>query len=672
MANYVLEILDGDRAGEVLPVGDTTIRIGRKSGNDIVLADEKTSGVHCEIQPEGDRLVLKDLGSTNGTFLDGRRLTELVLTPGDVVTVGRIRVKFRPDGEATDEVDAGEFAMRKLDAGRVGKRGGSIGLLLALLLVAGGAGGWYWWQGQQQQSGNATGSQKERVILKVSGNRVAVEVANCEQEEGWSLRAAGVGFRSGGASFTGSSGFAAYYDAAEDGEGAVTAANSVADFAVMELAEPLDVFAGRTMTVAAHLRTTGGAQVALHAKVFASSEEVPFRFATGSKMEAHDEEWQRVEATVTVPAGCDRLTVEVVAVLPNQESEAMVDDVAVTEDGSANGIELALTGAGQTAFGVASALAVRSADVQNPATVLRIVPDEVPAAMAGLHKAGYCTLSDLGASLECSQDGSDLVFAATGVDSLQFVMPAEAAGGVSVLDTGKFQAAAAQSEFATEKVLFGSFTTRAMLEVEAVTQMRGDLGNGLYRLSVASPKATLVLGFRSERQQAGQLVREAAAAKAEGQPGRALDIISKLFATVPMDSDELANAEKLRGRLLIEQAARLAQLRKDLDDAVVFNTRGGFERVVSGVSELLDLYGEQNVEDLAGTQGLRGKALERLITFDRAGHKVQRARLTMLADAFGAEKPTLRKIVTDYIVKYLPMEPGEQPDGNDEGSGDGK
>ena len=57
MANYVLEILDGDRAGEVLPVTDRMLRIGRKPGNDIVLADEKTSGVHCEIAPEGDRLV---------------------------------------------------------------------------------------------------------------------------------------------------------------------------------------------------------------------------------------------------------------------------------------------------------------------------------------------------------------------------------------------------------------------------------------------------------------------------------------------------------------------------------------------------------------------------------------------------------------------------------------
>jgi len=122
MANYVLEILDGDRAGDVLPVGDAVLRIGRKSGNDLVLADEKTSGVHCEIAPEADRLVLKDLGSTNGTFLDGKRITEVVLTPGDVVTVGRLRVKFRAEGDdAAAADDAGEFSLRKLDAASVSR-----------------------------------------------------------------------------------------------------------------------------------------------------------------------------------------------------------------------------------------------------------------------------------------------------------------------------------------------------------------------------------------------------------------------------------------------------------------------------------------------------------------------------------------------------------------------
>jgi pSer/pThr/pTyr-binding forkhead associated (FHA) protein len=74
MAQFVLEILDGDRAGDVLSLPEGTIRIGRKPGNDLVLADEKTSGVHAEIVFDGGRYVLRDLGSTNGTFLNGDRL----------------------------------------------------------------------------------------------------------------------------------------------------------------------------------------------------------------------------------------------------------------------------------------------------------------------------------------------------------------------------------------------------------------------------------------------------------------------------------------------------------------------------------------------------------------------------------------------------------------------
>src|SRR5262245_30343882 len=148
MANYVLEILDGDRAGEVVPVAGAALRIGRKPGNDLVLADEKTSGVHAEVVLEGDRHVLRDLGSTNGTFLDGKRVTEIVLTPGDVVTFGRLRAKFRTDGEAAAG-DAGDMAMHRIDAGRVRARSGSVGLLAGLLFVGLGVAGWFWWQGQQ-------------------------------------------------------------------------------------------------------------------------------------------------------------------------------------------------------------------------------------------------------------------------------------------------------------------------------------------------------------------------------------------------------------------------------------------------------------------------------------------------------------------------------------------
>ncbi|MFT4514422.1 MAG: hypothetical protein ACI89X_004003 [Planctomycetota bacterium] len=657
MANYVLEILDGDRAGEVLPVGESTIRIGRKAGNDIVLTDEKTSGVHCEILPEGDRLVLKDLGSTNGTFLDGKRVNELVLTPGDVVTIGRTKVKFsdRAGDGASAGADAGEFAMRTIDAGRLQKRGGSIGLIVVLLLVVAGGGGWYWWDGQQQSAGNIAGPKVDTTPLAVSGNRLPDSSGSCETDEGWSLRTAGIGFRSDGQPNTGLSSFTAYFEE-DDGDAEPSEAKATKsddDFAVMQLAEPIEVFAGRSFTVAGHCRTTGGAQIAVRARVFASNEDVPFRFCHGTKMAAY-EEWQRVEATVTVPTGCDRLLLEVVALLPNKDAEALIDDLAVVEGGTANGIEVPLEELGQTAFGFGSSVAVRSTDKNNPGTVLAIQPDAVPASMARLHKAGHCVLSDLGVSIVCAAADGGLDIALTGTQSMQFVMPSDAAGGLLVAEAQQFASAQVESEASAQKVLFGSHATRAMLQFEGKTKVRGTTGGGLYRLSIAANKAQLMLGFRAERLRADDYVRTAQSYRAEGRPGDALDELAKLFLDVPMDSEALANAQRVRREILEEQSAHVAMLRKDLEEADFFTTRGGFDRVASGVDELIGLYGEHNVEDLAGAKALQVKAKERLTAVDQATHEVQRARLTDLADAFGSVKqPALQKIVTDYVTRHL-------------------
>ena len=652
MANYVLEILDGDRAGEVLPVGDSIIRIGRKAGNDIVLNDEKTSGVHCEILPEGDRLVLKDLGSTNGTFLDGKRLNELVLTPGDVVTIGRTKVKFRDQAEGPAGTDAGEFAMGTIDAGRLQKRGGSIGLIAVLLLVVAGGGGWYWWDGQQQSTGNPAGPKVDATPLAVSGNRLSGASGSCESGEGWALRVAGIGFRPDGEPNSGLSSFTAYFEEDED-DGEAKSIKSDADFAVMQLAEPIEVFAGRSLTVTGHCRTLGGAQIAVRARVFASSEDVPFRFCHGTKMAAYAD-WQRVETTVTVPAGCDRLLVEVVALLPNKDAEALVDDLAVVEGGTANGINVALKESGQTAFGFGSSVAVRSTDKSNPGTVLAIEPDAVPASMARMHKAGHCVLSDLGVSVACTEVDGGLEIALTGAGTMRFVMPSDAAGGLLMADDGAFASVAVEAQAAAKKVLFGSHATRAMLQFEGKTNGRGETGNGRYRFAVATNKATLLLGFRAERQQAGSHVRTAESVRAEGRPGHALDELSKLFQNVPMDSEALAKANNLRREILEAQSTQVATLQRDLEEAEFFTTRGGFDRVASGVDELIALYGEHNVEDLAGVLALQVKAKERLVAVDQATYEVQRTRLIALAEAFSSvQQPALKKLVTDYIARHL-------------------
>ncbi len=635
MANYVLEILDGDRAGEVVAVGDQPIRIGRKPGNDLVLADEKTSGVHCEIVREGDRHLLRDLGSTNGTFLDGKRVHELVLTPGDVVTVGRLRVCFRSEGEAAG---ASDLSMHRLDAARVGKRGGSMGLVALLLVAAGGAGGWFWWQGRAGGDGQAGPAVRHRAPLVVAGNKLAEALASCEDETGWDLRSLGGGFQSSASAHTGRAAFEAVRGEAQDAP----------DHAVARLDQPLQVFAGRTVVIVAHARSSGGGLAAVRGVCFAQSENPPFRFRHGTALAAADG-WQRLETTVTVPAGCDRLQVELVAVLPGGEAAVAFDDVAVTE-GTGQAVEIDLAEASQKALGTGSALAVRSADLENPATLLAVLPGDVPPALAALHAAGLGALSDVGATLTVAAQDAGLRFAATGLAALELVFPAEAAGSLLVRGAeARFGSVAAESEFTVDGLLLGERLTRCLVQLAEPALCRGRLGGGLYRLRVSAAAFDLVLGFRAERQEALTFLRRAQQAVATA-PGSALDALRELAQTVPQDTEVLAQAAQLRADLLSAQADAVAALARDLDEAAFFDTRGGFERVVAGAEELVQRYGEHNLEGRAALRELEQQAKARLAELDAAARKAQRANLEAMAQAFrDAQQTALADLVQNYI-----------------------
>jgi hypothetical protein len=645
MANYVLEILDGDRAGEVLTVADRAVRIGRKPGNDLVLADEKTSGVHAEIVPEGDRHVLRDLGSTNGTFLDGKRITELVLTPGDVVTIGRLRVKFRRDDEAAGAVDAGELAVRRLDAGRVQRRGGSAGLIALAGLLAVGIGGWFWWQGRAGAADGEAGPQQAVAPLQVAGNRLAPELAGCESETGWQLRGAGLGFQTGGRAHSGKGGFMAQRGDATDG----------ADFALVQLQEPIAVFAGRTLTLAAHARCEDGGQVALRALAFAANEQVPFRFRTGTEFAAVDG-WRRLETTIGIPVGCDRLQLELVALLPSPSAAVYVDDVAVIDGGGEAPMEAKLPETNQTALATGAAFAVRSVDAEAPAILLGILPDEVPKEMAALHQAELGALSDVGGKLTCTPFERGFQLVVTGAAAVQLVFPADAAGGLLVDGGEGFRAAAAESEFPARAVLLGDRLLRAMVQLEQPATCRGQLGAGRYRLRVPTARLQLVLGFRAERQQADELVRQARRAQQEGRPGEALAKLQQQLQTVPMDSEALAQALALRSELQTAQTDRLRALQQDLDEALFFDTRGGFERVVLGVDALVESFGSANLDHEAGAacKRLRDAAGTRLAELDRAEREQQRTRLVDLANAFtAADQGGLGQLVQQYIDRHL-------------------
>ncbi|WP_417563153.1 FhaA domain-containing protein [Microbacterium sp.] len=84
-----------DIAGTRHPLHKGRTVIGRGSDADITVADSGTSRKHVEILWDGERAMVRDLGSTNGTKLDGHPVAEAPLAPESTVTIGRTDIVFR-------------------------------------------------------------------------------------------------------------------------------------------------------------------------------------------------------------------------------------------------------------------------------------------------------------------------------------------------------------------------------------------------------------------------------------------------------------------------------------------------------------------------------------------------------------------------------------------------
>ncbi len=92
MGTAFLRVVSGSRQGLSVPLReDEPLLIGRSRG-DLLLDDPLISGAHCRVVTRGGRFVVQDLGSTNGTSVDGRRIQDAVLRPGSEIVVGNTRL----------------------------------------------------------------------------------------------------------------------------------------------------------------------------------------------------------------------------------------------------------------------------------------------------------------------------------------------------------------------------------------------------------------------------------------------------------------------------------------------------------------------------------------------------------------------------------------------------
>lgn len=89
MSQFQFVMRSGPTPGVVYPLDGDQLTIGRDAGNGVAINDAEVSRKHARLTFQGGKYVLEDLGSTNGTFVNGQRLAgPVVLKAGDVVSLG--------------------------------------------------------------------------------------------------------------------------------------------------------------------------------------------------------------------------------------------------------------------------------------------------------------------------------------------------------------------------------------------------------------------------------------------------------------------------------------------------------------------------------------------------------------------------------------------------------
>jgi pSer/pThr/pTyr-binding forkhead associated (FHA) protein len=91
-----LSVLAGEASAPSLHIGPEPRVIGRKPGCHLILQDKKVSAAHCEIVATASGVRVRDLGSTNGTFIGDHRVVETLLYKAATIRCGDVVLEFRP------------------------------------------------------------------------------------------------------------------------------------------------------------------------------------------------------------------------------------------------------------------------------------------------------------------------------------------------------------------------------------------------------------------------------------------------------------------------------------------------------------------------------------------------------------------------------------------------
>ncbi len=606
--SFLLAFVSGEKVGERIPLGGTRIAVGRKPGNDVILKDGKVSGAHCEVVVEAGRPVLRDLGSTNGTFLEGKRIDEIVLSHGDRVAIGDSEfvlvdvTKPLPNLEAKRPEDATRTLIdapavnptgRTLPSRAAPKKSPLAAIGLLLLLVAAGGAGWFWWQVQRKSAAVAAAPAPAGNLL---GERWSFESVAGEPEpsQAWEiLGGAAHGFT---VSLRAHSGQQAY-------QGEPAGAEAVA-----RLRDPIEI-SGRRYRATAFARASGDA-VAILAAEFTKKDAPDFRVRVpiGS---ARGDTWQTIDAELAPPTGADRLAIVLVAC---GTGSAAFDDVGVFEAGIAapetktvNQFEFEHTG---------SAVLVRRGGTD----MFRVLPTEFespPPTDANSTDAPAAPLPhDVGLFLDAHQGSAGGAVGLVAGKSADFAsslesddksatvrvqwqnapqgaitavrLPIEVLAGltdepIGVVHERKIEPY--QDSFESADVaglVLGKPSARVRCTFTPAVRVVGRRDGDRFRIELAAPPLSgsltirMQVDFVAEKTAAGELLGKARDAEAKGALGEALTVLDQIQNEYPFDEAILTEAATRSERILKLRDQRAATVAQAIDRAAFLKSRSAY------------------------------------------------------------------------------------------------
>ncbi|MSR47474.1 MAG: FHA domain-containing protein [Planctomycetes bacterium] len=639
-ADALLRFVAGEHAGRDVPLSGARTTLGRRPENAVAFVDVKVSGVHLEIVREDDGYVLRDLGSTNGTLLDGKRVTtEVALSHGDRVQIGASEFRFVDSRRG--ELAAGGVSRNEVSAAGGGaahaatlppqkSKVGAILSLAGVALAVGGAGAWYFMQGQEAPP--------------ASGRQAPAAPSGTLLVEDWSFELPGEVDSLWGAEL--GAGFSARRGRAASGSYALVA--SVADGqATASRRQRVALASSRPLHASGQLSADDGAL-----------GSVALRFLGDDADGATPRQWSVVLATsnaagfasfecdVDVPAWATGVEVVVVA---RGTGEVALDDLALTPGSAPTGRaafgDLALAPRGPASWFVDYHAPLL--ELFEPTGEGAIAAAELSAEEDGARRSGSVAKGALppGAFLApAKQDGAAFAldpgrapFAASG---FAFELAPElAARGVTLL--GELPTDRRFGPFVAEGVkqlLLGAAAERFEIALSAATKVTATQRGDVLRIELAlsAPlRVTLRSDFTAERAEASVLVAKAQEEWRAGKAGTALGRLREIRERLPHDDKAVDTARKLESEIVPKLEAELAVIDAEATGAEFLGSLDHYRSTLARARAVLP-----QAEGIDSARALAAR-VERMqaqaAVMERERREEEAARLFRLARAYQAQ-----------------------------------